>query len=208
MGAVWENLVTEVRGLPGVGPKMAERIALHLIRHPHLNNKLRRFLLDAQERLKRCPLCGDFVEADGEPDVCTRCRDPRRDSRLLCVVEESGDLAALERTRCYRGRYHILGGVLSALDGVGPDELRIGFLLERLDRDGADEVILATNPTVEGETTAAYLAEIIQGRGLRVTRLAAGLPSGSVIQYADEHTLTQALDGRRVMNLKTGIEPL
>lgn len=195
----WDNLVTALLGLPGVGPKMGERLALHLLRQSAAAEALLLSLAEARERIKRCPLCGDFVESDEAPTPCPRCLDPHRDTRQICVVEDVGDLAALERSRAYHGRYHVLGGVLSALDGVGPDELRIESLLERVGKEASEEVILATNPSVEGETTAAYLADLLQNRGVRVTRLAAGLPSGSVIQYADEHTLAQALTGRRAV---------
>jgi recombination protein RecR len=176
---------------------MAERIALYLVRNREGARRLQLSLAEAQARLSRCLLCGDFVEAEDGP--CVRCLDPRRDPRVICVVEESGDLAALERTRAYRGRYHVLGGALSALDGIGPEELRIPGLLDRVRSEKTEEVILATNPTVEGETTAGYLADLLKDSGARLTRLASGLPSGSVIQYADEHTLAQALDGRRAM---------
>lgn len=200
MPRTWDGLVTAILGLPGVGPKMAERIALHLVRHEKEADALSVALAEARARMKRCPLCGDFVETDGPPSLCVRCADPLRDTRVLCVVEDVPDLAALERSGAYRGRYHVLGGALSALDGIGPEELRIEYLLQRVRRDGADEVILATNPTVEGETTAAYLADLLKTMNVRVTRLAAGLPSGAVIQYADEHTLAQAVTGRRTMN--------
>lgn len=200
MVRTWENLVTAVLGLPGVGPKMAERIAIHLVRKPTTAATLVAVLEEAGRRMKRCPVCGDFVETDDVPSPCSRCQDPARDGRLLCVVEEVADLAALERSGAFRGRYHVLGGVLSALDGIGPEELRIEPLLRRVQGDGADEVILATNPSVEGETTAAYLADLLKESNVRVTRLAAGLPSGSAIQYADEHTLAQAVTGRRAFH--------
>ncbi len=200
MARVWDNLVSSILGLPGVGPKMAERIALHLLRRQESADFLQTSLTEARARMRRCPTCGDYVETLGNPEPCDRCQDPRRNPQLICVVEESGDLAALERSRAFRGGYHVLGGVLSALDGVGPEELRIESLLDRVRADRTEEVILATNPTVEGETTAAYLADLLKSAGVRITRLAAGLPSGSVIQYADEHTLAQALSGRRAMN--------
>jgi len=196
----WDGLVTAILGLPGVGPKMAERIALHLVRHEKDADALAVALAEARTRMKRCPLCGDFVETDDAPRLCDRCADPRRDTRVLCVVEDVPDLAALERSGAYRGRYHVLGGALSALDGIGPEELHIESLLQRVRREGAEEVILATNPTVEGETTAGYLADLLKPMNVRVTRLAAGLPAGAVIQYADEHTLAQAVTGRRTLN--------
>lgn len=198
----WNNLVSSISRLPGIGPKMAERVALFLLRHGEDTDQLLDSITEARARLRRCPLCGDFVETDrGEdPAPCDRCRDPHRDARLICVVEEVGDLQALERSRAFQGRYHVLGGVLSALDGVGPDDLRIDALLERVRRDGVREVILATNPTAEGETTATYLADLLKALGADVTRLAYGLPSGSVIQYADEFTLARALEGRRTFS--------
>lgn len=200
MAGVWDNLVTSILGLPGVGPKMAERMALHLLRKKECADFLQRSLADARARMRRCAICGDYMETGETPEPCPRCRDPRRETQVLCVVEETGDLAALERSRSFRGGYHVLGGVLSALDGVGPEELRIEALLDRVRENRTEEVILATNPTVEGETTAAYLADLLKSSGIRVTRLAAGLPSGSAIQYADEHTLAQAVSGRREMN--------
>lgn len=200
MPRTWDGLVTAILGLPGVGPKMAERIALHLVRHDKDADALAAALAEARTRMKRCPLCGDFVETDAAPRLCDRCADPARDTRVLCVVEDVPDLAALERSGAFRGRYHVLGGALSALDGIGPEELHIEGLLQRVRREGAEEVILATNPTVEGETTAAYLADLLKTMNVRVTRLAAGLPAGAVIQYADEHTLAQAVTGRRVLN--------
>lgn len=200
MNGAWDDLVSSILGLPGVGPKMAERIALHLLRHRDKAEQLQNSVGRALERIQRCPLCGNHMESDGSAGTCGHCQDPRRDQTVVCVVEESGDVAALERSRSFRGRYHVLGGVLSALDGVGPDELRIESLITRVREQGAREVILATNPTVEGETTAAYLADLLKNAGVRVTRLAAGLPSGSAIQYADEYTLAQAVTGRRDMN--------
>lgn len=138
--------------------------------------------------------------APADPKECPACRDENRDGALLCVVEEIGDRQALERSRAFRGRYHVLGGALSALDGVGPEELKIDSLLKRVTEDGVTEVILATNPTAEGETTASYISDLLKDRRVSVTRLATGLPSGSVIQYADEHTLAQAVEGRRPVN--------
>jgi recombination protein RecR len=196
----WDKLVSSILRLPGIGPKMAERVALHLLRRPQDRQILVQSLQEAEQRLKRCPLCGDFVESSsGSTPLCEKCQDEQRDAHLLCVVEEIGDLQALERSRAFRGRYHVLGGALSALDGVGPEDLRIDPLLERIQKEGIREVILATNPTAEGETTATYLADLINPLGVPVTRLAYGLPSGSVIQYADEFTLARALEGRRVV---------
>lgn len=200
MTGVWDNLVCAILGLPGVGPKMAERIALHLLRKGEVADALQKSILEARTKMCRCPTCGDYMESAGAASPCPRCQDPQRETNLLCVVEESCDLAALERSRAFRGGYHVLGGVLSALDGVGPEELRIELLLNRVNENKMEEVILAMNPSVEGETTAAYLADLLKSAGVRVTRLAAGLPSGSAIQYADEHTLAQAISGRRAVN--------
>ncbi len=198
MNRPWESLLTAVRGLPGVGPKMAERIALHLLRRRDSAEALQNALEDALRRLARCARCGDLVESEsGPPAECPSCRDPDRNAAELCVVEEIGDRQALEKSRAFGGRYHVLGGALSALDGVGPGDLKIESLLKRVAEDGVKEVILATNPTAEGETTASYIADLLKGRGASVTRLAYGLPSGSVIQYADEFTLARALEGRR-----------
>ncbi len=195
----WSNLVAAITRLPGIGPKMAERLALHLLRHPDKTDQFLDAVNSARERLKNCPMCGDFVESDGD-QLCGRCQDPQRDVQLVCVVEEVADLQALERSRAFHGRYHVLGGVLSALDGVGPDDLRISVLLKRVRENGIREVILATNPTAEGETTATFLADLLRPLGVSVTRLAYGLPSGSAIQYADEFTLAQAISGRRNFN--------
>lgn len=198
MNRTWENLLTAVRGLPGVGPKMAERIALHLLRRRETANGLLESLAEAVNHLARCTRCGDLVETEGAaPDACPSCQGDRRDAALLCVVEEIGDRQALERSRAFGGRYHVLGGVLSALDGVGPADLKIDALLQRVTEDGIKEVILATNPTAEGETTASFISDLLKPRGVSVTRLATGLPAGSVIQYADEYTLARAMEGRR-----------
>lgn len=193
MSARWQNLVSSVRKMPGVGPKMAERIALFLLRSEQTDGILRA-IEEARHGLRRCSLCGMYTETD----PCLRCADGRRQQDVLCVVEEVADLEALERSGAYRGQYHLLGGVLSPLDGIGPRELRIGPLVDRLKKSDnrIQEVILATNPTVEGEATATYLAQLIQPLGQRVSRLAYGLPSGSSIEYADELTLSRAVQGR------------
>lgn len=192
--ARWQNLLTAIRRLPGVGPKMAERIALYLMRSEETEQILRA-ILDAKKNLRRCSLCGSYTET--EP--CARCTDSKRDRHLLCVVEEMADLEAVERSGAYRGQYHLLGGVLSPLDGIGPKQLRIEPLLQRLKNEPNEitEIILATNPTVEGEATATYLTQIIEPLQKKMTRLAYGLPSGIAIEYADELTLSRALEGRR-----------
>ncbi len=185
----WQNLVLAIRKLPGVGPKMAERIALFLMRSDDTENILRT-ILDAKRNLRRCSLCGTFTEQD----PCPRCTDPQRDQHVICVVEEVADLEAMERSGAFHGNYHLLGGVLSPLDGIGPKQLRIDPLLKRLTAADprVEEVIVATNPTVEGEATATYLAQLIHPLGKKVTRLAYGLPSGVALEYADELTLTRA----------------
>jgi recombination protein RecR len=201
----WENLLTRLRGLPGMGPKMAERVGLYLLRRPAEAEGLLNALQEARSRLGRCGRCGDFMDAGGEEEaLCGLCADPARDTGVLCVVEEIGDLQALERCRAFHGRYHVLGGVLSALDGIGPEELRLDRFLDRVRNETVREVILAVNPSSEGETTAAYLADLLHPRGVKVTRLATGLASGAQIQYADEHTLAQALAGRREMDAVSG----
>lgn len=194
MSQRWHNLVLAIRKLPGVGPKMAERIALHLMRSDDTENILRT-IADAKANLRRCILCGCFTE----DETCPRCSDLQRQRNLLCVLEEMADLEAMERSGAYNGNYHLLGGVLSPLDGIGPKQLRIESLLKRLQADDPriEEVIVATNPTVEGEATATYLAQIIHPLGKKITRLAYGLPAGVAIEYADELTLTRALEGRK-----------
>lgn len=199
--ASWTRLVTSLLGLPGVGPRMAERMALHLLKRPSSSEELLTALHHARETLRRCARCGDLMEMT-EGGHCRRCLDTNRDPSLLCVVEDVADLQALERSRAFQGGYHVLGGVLSALDGIGPEDLRIEALMERLAQEPVREVILATNPTAEGETTASYLADILQARSLTVTRLAYGLPSGAAIQYADELTLSRALEGRQSFSLR------
>lgn len=180
--------------MPGVGPKMAERIALYLMRSEETDNIVRA-IQEAREHLHRCTLCGAYTEQD----PCGRCSDPGRNHRLLCVVEEVADLDALERSGAFNGLYHLLGGVLSPLDGIGPRQLRIDPLMSRLQGDdpAIEEVILATNPTVEGEATATYLSQMIHPLGKKVTRLAYGLPSGLALEYADELTLSRAYEGRK-----------
>jgi recombination protein RecR len=192
----WQNLVNAIRKLPGVGPKMAERLAIYLMKSPDTEHIVRA-IQDAKTFLKHCSLCGSFTE----DAVCERCRDHRRDRHVVCVVEEIADLEAVERAGVFRGGYHLLGGVLSPLDGIGPKQLRIEPLLKRLESidPSIEEVILATNPTVEGEATATYLAQLIHPLGKRVTRLAYGLPSGVSIEYADELTLARALQGRQTV---------
>jgi recombination protein RecR len=192
-GAV-QDLIDELGRLPGVGPKSAQRIAFHLLAAESADvERLAATLLRVKNEVRFCTVCGNVSEAD----VCRICSDSRRDPAVICVVEEPKDVVAIERTREFRGRYHVLGGAISPIDGVGPDDLRIRELLARL-RDGAvTEIILATDPNLEGEATATYLARILSPLGLTVSRLASGLPVGGDLEYADEVTLGRAFSGRR-----------
>ncbi len=192
-GAV-QDLIDELGRLPGVGPKSAQRIAFHLLATEAADvERLSSTLLRVKNEIKFCAVCGNVAQAD----VCRICSDPRRDPSIICVVEEPKDVVAIERTREFRGRYHILGGAISPIDGIGPDDLRIRELLTRL-RDGVvTELILATDPNLEGEATATYLARLLNQMGLTVTRLASGLPVGGDLEYADEVTLGRAFSGRR-----------
>jgi recombination protein RecR len=190
-----ENLVAQLTRLPGVGTRTAQRLAFHLLRVPKDEAlALAGAIEDVKERVRFCDECGNLTEEA----LCDICRDARRDRTLVCVVEQPVDLLSLERTHEYRGLYHVLGGALSPLDGVEPGDLRIDELLSRVERDGIEEVVLATNPNMTGEATAAYLADRLRGR-VRVTRLASGLPVGGDLEYADEVTLGRALSGRREM---------
>jgi recombination protein RecR len=192
---VVENLITQLTRLPGVGTRTAQRLAFHLLRASKEDAlALSEAIREAKERVRPCSTCGNLTEEE----TCEICRDARRDHTVVCVVEQPADLVSLERTREYRGVYHVLGGALSPLDGVEPDDLRLDQLFRRIDRDGVEEVVLATNPTMTGEATATYIADRLRGR-TRVTRLASGLPVGSDLEYADEVTLGRALAGRREM---------
>jgi recombination protein RecR len=189
-----QTLIDELGRLPGVGPKSAQRIAFYLLKvAPEDAKRLANAIVDAKERVSWCRRC--FNIAEGE--LCGYCRDERRDPRLLCVVEEPRDIVAVERTQEFRGRYHVLQGAISPIEGIGPEQLRIRELLERLGNEGVEEVILATNPNIEGEATAMYLARLLKPLGIRVTRIASGLPVGGDLEYADEVTLGRALEGRR-----------
>jgi recombination protein RecR len=188
------RLIEAFQRLPGIGPKTAQRLAFHLLKQPpEAVRELAEAVLDLKLRVRHCSRC--FNVTDEEP--CRICADPTRDAGLLCVVEEPNDLLAMERTGEYRGRYHVLLGALSPLDGIGPDELKVRELLDRLGASEVREVILATNPNVEGDATAIYLAKLLRPLGVRVTRIARGLPVGGDLEYADEVTLTRALEGRR-----------
>jgi recombination protein RecR len=189
-----QSLVDELGRLPGIGPKSAQRIAFYLLKSaPDDAKRLARAIVEAKERVSWCRRCFNFAEGE----LCVYCRDDRRDSALLCVVEEPRDIVAVERTQEYRGRYHVLLGAISPIEGIGPDQLKIKELLARVNDEGVQEVILATNPNIEGEATAMYLARLLKPLGLRVTRIASGLPVGGDLEYADEVTLGRALEGRR-----------
>jgi recombination protein RecR len=191
---VVQDLIDELGRLPGVGPKSAQRIAFHLLAaDPDDVRRLAHVLVEVKDKVTFCSVCGNVAEED----TCRICRDPRRDPGVLCVVEESKDVVAIERTREYRGRYHVLGGAISPIDGIGPDDLRIRELMPRLADGAVTEVILATDPNLEGEATATYLTRLLRPMGLRVTRLASGLPVGGDLEYADEVTLGRAFEGRR-----------
>jgi recombination protein RecR len=191
-----QELIDQLARLPGIGPKSAQRLAFWLVKAPAEDAKrLSRAIVEAKEKIFFCRECGNVAEGD----LCRICRDPGRDMTVLCVVEEPKDAATIEKAGVVKGRYHILGGAISPLDGVGPEDLRVQELLERVDRDGVTEVILATNPNLEGNATAMYVAAMLKPLGCRVTRLASGLPVGGELEYADEVTLSQALEGRREM---------
>lgn len=192
-----QDLIEELGRLPGIGPKSAQRIAFHLIQSERVDvERLVEVLRSVKERVKFCQICGNVSE-----DVeCKICRDPKRDPGVICVVEESKDVVAIERTREFRGRYHVLGGAISPIDGIGPEQLRVKELLSRLTDTQVSEVILATDPNLEGEATATYLARLIRPLGISVSRLASGLPVGGDLEYADEVTLGRAFEGRRTLD--------
>jgi len=196
-GAV-QDLIDELGQLPGVGPKSAQRIAFHLLAaDPADVRRLVHALTEVQSKVRFCRICGNV----SEQDECRVCRDPRRDLSVICVVEEPKDVVAIERTREFRGRYHILGGAISPIEGVGPDDLRVRELMVRLQDGSVTELILATDPNLEGEATATYLARMFGPMGLRITRLASGLPVGGDLEYADEVTLGRAFEGRRQVDV-------
>lgn len=189
-----ELLVEELTKLPSIGQKSAQRLALHLLRVPREDAlRLAEAIRSVREKVGFCGTCGNFSESD----PCAICTDARREGGLVCVVEQPGDVLALERTGAFRGRYHVLGGALSPLEGTSPEQLRIRELLERLRSGEVREVILATNPNVNGEATALYLSRLLQPLGVKVTRIARGVPMGSDLEYSDLVTLSRALDGRR-----------
>ena len=191
---VVQDLIAELGRLPGVGPKSAQRIAFHLLQADPVDvRRLADVLVEVKAKVQFCSICGNV----SEDEQCRICRDPRRDPSVLCVVEEYKDVVAIERTREYRGRYHVLGGAISPIDGIGPDQLRVRELMTRLADGVVTEVILATDPNLEGEATATYLTRMLKVLDLRVTRLASGLPVGGDLEYADEVTLGRAFAGRR-----------
>ena len=192
-----QDLIDELGRLPGVGPKSAQRIAFHLLAADPVDvRRLVTALTEVKDKVRFCVICGNVSESD----ECRICRDPRRDVSVICVVEEPKDVVAIERTREFRGRYHVLGGAISPIEGVGPDDLRIRELMTRLAGD-VSELIIATDPNLEGEATATYLARLVKPMGLRVTRLASGLPVGGDLEYADEVTLGRAFEGRRALEV-------
>ena len=192
-GAI-QDLIDELGRLPGIGPKSAQRIAFHIIQSERVDtSRLIDVLRTVKERVKFCVECGNI----SEEDLCRICRDPRRDATLICVVEESKDVMAIEKTREFRGKYHVLGGAISPIDGVGPENLRIRELMIRLGNPDIVELIIATDPNLEGEATASYLIRQIKPLGIKVSRLASGLPVGGDLEYADEVTLGRAFEGRR-----------
>jgi recombination protein RecR len=195
---VIQDLIDELGQLPGIGPKGAQRIAFHLVSADREDvRRLASALLEVVEKVRFCRTCGNVAQNE----ECQICRDPRRDPAVICVVEEPKDVAAIEKIREFRGRYHVLGGAISPIDGVGPDDLRIKELMTRIADSVVTEIILATDPNLEGEATATYLARMIKPMGLRVTRPASGLPVGGELEYADEVTLGRAFEGRRLLDV-------
>ena len=195
-GAV-QDLIDELGRLPGVGPKSAQRIAFHLLAaDPADVRRLVEVLSEVKEKVRFCTICGNVAQAE----LCRICSDPRRDQTKICVVEEPKDVVAVERTREFRGTYHVLGGAISPMDGIGPEDLSIRELLQRLADGTVTELIIATDPNIQGEATATYISRSLRGTGLNITRLASGLPVGGDLEYADEVTLGRAFEGRRPMH--------
>ncbi|MDD7409471.1 MAG: recombination mediator RecR [Anaerovoracaceae bacterium] len=190
----FENLVKQLSGLPGIGGKTAQRLAFHILSMPDEKaSQLAGAITEAKSKMKYCSVCGNLTDQD----PCAICSDESRDKTTICVVEQARDVAALERTREYRGLYHVLHGAISPMDGIGPDDINLKQLIIRLQNSDVKEVILATNPTIEGEATAMYAARLIKPSGIRVTRIAHGIPVGGDLEYTDEVTLSKAMDGRR-----------
>ncbi|MGR4009437.1 recombination mediator RecR [Leucobacter sp. 1207-22] len=194
--AIVQDLIDEFGRLPGIGPKSAQRIAFHILQTQSFDvTRLAELLSTVRERVRFCDLCGNITENER----CSICSDPKRDQTLICVVEEPKDVVAIERTRQFRGLYHVLGGAISPIDGIGPDDLNISGLMRRLGENQIQEVILATDPNLEGEATAAYLSRLLSSMEVPVSRLASGLPVGGDLEFADEVTLGRAFEGRRVL---------
>jgi recombination protein RecR len=192
-----QALIDEFGRLPGIGPKSAQRIAFHLLKVDEVDaRRLAAAIVTAKERVRFCEVCFNLAEAP----TCGVCSDERRDHRVICVVEEPRDVVAVEKTNEFTGRYHVLGGAINPLEGIGPEQLRVAELLARLESDDVTEVILCTNPNIEGEATALYLTRLIGPSGINVTRIASGLPVGGDLEYADELTLGRALEGRRTVS--------
>lgn len=191
-----QDLIDELGRLPGIGPKSAQRIAFHIVQTESFDvSRLAEILTTVREKVRFCQICGNV----SEDDVCGICKDPRRDPSQICVVEEAKDVLAIERTREFRGLYHVLGGAISPIDGIGPEDLRITQLMQRLGDGRVTEVIIATDPNLEGEATAAYLSRLLTVMEITVSRLASGLPVGGDLEYADEVTLGRAFEGRRAI---------
>lgn len=199
-----QELIDQLGRLPGIGPKSAQRVAFYLLKAPPEDAlRLSKAIVEAKERVSFCDRCFNLSEGG---DECAICRDPRREERLVCVVEDSQDIVAIERTQEFRGRYHVLQGAFSPIDGVGVEQLRVKELMTRVADEDIEEVIVATNPNLEGEATAALLVKYLKPMGVRVTRIASGLPVGGDLEYADELTLGRALEGRQVLDEGTGHE--
>ena len=199
-----QELIDQLGRLPGIGPKSAQRVAFHLLKAPREDAlRLSRAIVDAKERVSFCSRCFNLSEGD----ECAICLDPRRETRMVCVVEDSQDIVAIERTQEFRGRYHVLQGAFSPIDGVGVEQLRVKELMSRVADEDIEEIIVATNPNLEGEATAALLVKYLKPMGVRVSRIASGLPVGGDLEYADELTLGRALEGRTVLDTGNDSQP-
>ena len=190
------RLITEFKRLPGIGQKSAQRIAFHIMRASRDDAEhLARTILDVKDKLRMCSVCNNISDAE----LCQYCRDPQRDQKVVCVVEDPNSIVGIEVTRQFNGLYHVLGGALSPLRGIGPEQLKLKSLVDRIAHGALEEVIVATNPTVEGEATAVYLSKLLRPLGMKVTRIAMGVPVGSDLEFADEVTISKAMEGRREM---------
>ncbi len=187
------KLINELARLPGIGNKTAQRLAMHLLKVPKQESEaLANAIIEAKNKIRYCSVCFNITDED----PCRICRDPKRDPKMICVVQEPKDIIAIEKTRDYRGKYHVLQGAISPMDGIGPNDIRIKELILRLQKEDVEEVIIATNPTIEGEATAMYISKLIKPSGIKVTRIAHGIPVGGDLEYADEVTLAKSLEGR------------